>query len=89
MADTLPLCRFLRRAVNGGELQQGWWGGDVKNDMPWKISYSLGSLSRQRGGVAARFDSAAAVLMTSSTPFVSERGKRKRWDRGKRVPKGL
>lgn len=50
------------------------WGvperwGDVKNDMPWKISYSHGSLSRQKG---ALFDSVAAVLMTSSTPFVRE-----------------
>lgn len=41
----------------------------MKNDMPWKISYSHGSLSRQKG---ALFDSVAAVLMTSSTPFVRE-----------------
>lgn len=51
MADTLPLRRFLRQAVNGGELQRGGWGwGDVKNDMPWKISCSQGNLSPQSGG---------------------------------------
>lgn len=77
MAATLPLCRSLHRAVNRGEFQRRWWGEDVKNDMPWKISYSHGSLSRQRGGAGPLLDSVAAVLMTSSAPFVSERGKGK------------
>lgn len=82
MADKLLLCRAV--ALRG----QGWGvsdRGDMRNDMPGKISHPHGTLSLTKKTLFGRV---VTVLMTGLSLFVREKKKR-RWNEGKAFPTGL